>query len=70
MQTVVILIHLMIVLAMVAGALRQLALRYDGHADAPLIAGVPVSYNTSPERLAGNEFTYITPSLLLLGWRR
>jgi diacylglycerol O-acyltransferase len=52
-----------VVLAMVAGALRQLALRYDGHADAPLIAGVPVSYNTSPERLAGNEFTYITPSL-------
>jgi diacylglycerol O-acyltransferase / wax synthase len=52
-----------VVLATAAGALRQLLLRYDGHAGAPLIAGVPVSYNTSPERLDGNEFTYMTPSL-------
>ncbi len=52
-----------VVLAMVAGALRRLLLHYDGHADAPLIAGVPVSYNPSPDRLAGNEFTYMTPSL-------
>ena len=51
------------VLAMSAGALRKLLLRYDGKADAPLIAGVPVSTNPSTERLAGNEFTYITPSL-------
>jgi diacylglycerol O-acyltransferase / wax synthase len=52
-----------VVLAVASGALRQLLLRYDGHADAPLIAGVPVSYNTSPDRLDGNEFTYMTPSL-------
>lgn len=52
-----------IVLAMAAGALRQLLLRYDGKADVPLIAGVPVSFNTSPQRLTGNEFTYMTPSL-------
>jgi diacylglycerol O-acyltransferase len=52
-----------IVLATAAGALRQLLLRYDGAADSPLIAGVPVSYNPSRERLAGNEFTYMTPSL-------
>jgi diacylglycerol O-acyltransferase / wax synthase len=52
-----------IVLATAAGALRLLLLRYDGRADLPLIAGVPVSYNTSPERLVGNEFTYMTPSL-------
>jgi diacylglycerol O-acyltransferase / wax synthase len=52
-----------IVLATAAGALRRLLLRYDGHADSPLIAGVPVSYNTSPDRLDGNEFTYLTPSL-------
>ena len=52
-----------VVLATAAGALRTLLLRYDGRADAPLIAGVPVSYNTSPERLDGNEFTYLTPSL-------
>lgn len=52
-----------VVLAMVAGALRRLLLRYDGEAGEPLIAGVPVSYNTSPDRLAGNEFSYMTPSL-------
>ncbi len=52
-----------IVLAMSAGALRRLLLRYDGKADEPLIAGVPVSTNPSTERLAGNEFTYMTPSL-------
>lgn len=52
-----------IVLATAAGALRELQLRYDGAAEAPLIAGVPVSVNTSADRLAGNEFTYMTPSL-------
>ncbi len=52
-----------IVLATVAGALRRLLLRYDGRADTPLLAGVPVSTNPSRERLDGNEFTYITPSL-------
>ena len=52
-----------VVLATAAGALRRLLLRYDGHADAPLIAGVPVSYNTCQDRLVGNEFTYLTPSL-------
>ncbi len=52
-----------IVLATVAGALRSLLLRYDGKAESPLIAGVPVSTNPSRERLTGNEFTYITPSL-------
>lgn len=52
-----------IVLATAAGALRELQLRYDKKADAPLIAGVPVSFNTSPDRLMGNEFTYMTPSL-------
>jgi diacylglycerol O-acyltransferase len=52
-----------VVLATASGALRRLLLRYDGSAESPLIAGVPVSYNTSPERLVGNEFTYMTPSL-------
>jgi WS/DGAT/MGAT family acyltransferase len=52
-----------IVLATAAGALRRLLLRYDGHADSPLIAGMPVCYNTCPDRLDGNEFTYMTPSL-------
>ncbi|MBB2772534.1 UNVERIFIED_ORG: WS/DGAT/MGAT family acyltransferase [Mycolicibacterium obuense] len=52
-----------IVLATASGALRELLLRYDGHADAPLIAGVPIAFNTSPDRLSGNEFSYMTPSL-------
>lgn len=52
-----------IVLAMAAGALRQLLLRYDNSADVPLIAGVPVSINTARDRLVGNEFSYMTPSL-------
>ena len=51
-----------IVLATAAGALRELSLRYDGAADSPLIAGVPISYG-SPDRLVGNEFSYVTPSL-------
>ncbi len=36
-----------LVLATAAGALRELLLRYDGRADAPLIASVPASLNTS-----------------------
>ena len=51
------------VLAMASGALRRLLLKYDGRADSPLIAGVPASTDPSPDRLAGNEFTYMTPSL-------
>jgi diacylglycerol O-acyltransferase len=45
-----------VVLATAAGALRELLLRYDGHADAGLIASVPATLNTSPDRLTGNEF--------------
>jgi diacylglycerol O-acyltransferase len=52
-----------VVLATAAGALRELLLRYDGHADAPLIASVPASVNTSPERLTGNEFSGLNVSL-------
>lgn len=51
-----------VVLATVAGALRELLLRYDGAADKPLIAGVPVNCG-NPDRLVGNDFSYLTPSL-------
>jgi WS/DGAT/MGAT family acyltransferase len=51
------------VLAMTAGALRTLLLKYDGKADTPLIAGVPVSLDKSPERLSGNAFGYMLPPL-------
>ena len=52
-----------LVLASAAGALRELLLRYDGRADAPLIASVPASLNTSPDRLTGNEFFGLNVSL-------
>lgn len=45
------------VLAISAGALRTLLLRYDGHADHPLLASVPVSFNFDPNRISGNMFT-------------
>ncbi len=44
-----------IILAMAAGALRELLLRYDGRADRPILASVPVSTNRSPDRITGNE---------------
>lgn len=52
-----------LVLATAAGALRTLMLRYDGRADEPLIASVPASINTSPDRLTGNEFSGLNVSL-------
>lgn len=44
-----------LVLAVAAGALREMLLRYDGHADEPIIASVPSSLDLSPNRYAGNE---------------
>jgi WS/DGAT/MGAT family acyltransferase len=44
-----------VVLAVAAGALRELLLRYDGHADEPIVASVPSSLDLSPDRVAGNE---------------
>ena len=52
-----------VVLATAAGALRGLLLRYDGRADSPLIASVPVSLDTSPDRLIGNEVWGLSVSL-------
>src|ERR1700712_1482269 len=45
------------VLAISGGALRELSLKYDGHADHPLLASVPVSFDFSRERISGNYFT-------------
>jgi diacylglycerol O-acyltransferase / wax synthase len=52
-----------LILATAAGALRELLLRYDGHADEPIIASVPASLDTSPHRLTGNEFFGLNVSL-------
>jgi diacylglycerol O-acyltransferase / wax synthase len=46
-----------LVLAMSAGALRKLLLQYDGQAEHPLLASVPVSFDFTPERISGNFFT-------------
>jgi diacylglycerol O-acyltransferase len=51
------------VLATSAGALRKLLLRYDGNADHPLLASVPVSFDFSPDRISGNYFTGVLVSL-------
>lgn len=52
-----------IVLAMAAGALRELLLRYDGRADRPIIATVPVATDRTPDRVTGNEIGGLTVSL-------
>jgi diacylglycerol O-acyltransferase len=52
-----------LVLAMSAGALRELSLRYDGEADRPIVASVPVSTDRSPERITGNEIGGLAVSL-------
>ncbi|ULE31703.1 WS/DGAT/MGAT family O-acyltransferase [Mycobacterium sp. IDR2000157661] len=52
-----------IVLATATGGLRELLLRYDGRADRPLMASVPVSTNLSPDRVTGNEIGGLSVSL-------
>ncbi|RDH78559.1 wax ester/triacylglycerol synthase family O-acyltransferase [Mycolicibacterium moriokaense] len=52
-----------LVLAVAAGALRELLLEYDGSADEPIVASVPSSLDTSPDRLAGNELGGMVVSL-------
>jgi diacylglycerol O-acyltransferase len=52
-----------LVLATSAGALRDLLLRYDGSADRPIIASVPASTDTSPDRITGNALSGMLVSL-------
>jgi diacylglycerol O-acyltransferase / wax synthase len=52
-----------IVLAMAAGGLRELLLRYDGRADRPILASVPVSTDKSGDRITGNEISGLAVSL-------
>src|SRR3984885_9274224 len=51
------------VLALSAGALRKLLLRYDGNAEHPLLASVPVSFDFSKDRISGNFFTGMLTAL-------
>jgi len=52
-----------IVLSMAAGGLRELLLRYDGRADRPIIASVPVATDRSADRITGNEISGLPVSL-------
>jgi WS/DGAT/MGAT family acyltransferase len=52
-----------IILAMAAGGLRELLLRYDGRADRPILASVPISTDLSPDRVTGNEISGLAVSL-------
>ena len=52
-----------LVLAMSSGALRELLLKYDGKADHPLLASVPMSYDLSPDRISGNRFSGVLIAL-------
>lgn len=51
------------VMAMAAGALRELLLRYDGSAERPIVASVPASTDRSPQRISGNELGGMAVSL-------
>jgi diacylglycerol O-acyltransferase / wax synthase len=51
-----------LVLAMAAGGLRELLLRYDGQADRPIIASVPTATDKSG-RITGNEISGLSISL-------
>jgi diacylglycerol O-acyltransferase len=51
------------VLAIAAGALRELLLRYDGAAAEPIVASVPASTDRSPDRITGNELSGMAVSL-------
>lgn len=52
-----------LVLTISAGALRTLLLRYDGKADHPLLASVPMSFDFSTERISGNRFSGVLVAL-------
>ena len=52
-----------LVLAVSAGALRELLLRYDGRADRPLVASVPASLDPNATRVTGNEVGAMNVSL-------
>jgi diacylglycerol O-acyltransferase / wax synthase len=52
-----------VVLAVAAGALRELLLRYDGRADRPLVASILASTDKSSNRITGNELSGMAVSI-------
>ncbi|MBX7433302.1 wax ester/triacylglycerol synthase family O-acyltransferase [Mycobacterium sp. Y57] len=51
------------ILTVAAGGLRELLLRYDGRADRPILAVVPVATDKSGDRITGNEIGGMMVSL-------
>ena len=52
-----------LVLAVTAGALRNMLIAHDGRADCPLIASVPTNTDPSPDRISGNALGLMLVSL-------
>lgn len=52
-----------LIMATTSGALRELMLRYDGRAESPIIASVPISLDTMPDRISGNDLGGMMVSL-------
>jgi diacylglycerol O-acyltransferase / wax synthase len=52
-----------LILSTAAGALRELLLRYDGGAESPILGSVPVSLDTDPDRVSGNDLGGMMVSL-------
>jgi diacylglycerol O-acyltransferase / wax synthase len=52
-----------LILAISTGALRELLLRYDGRANEPIIAQVPVGLDKSPDRISGNVLAQLLVAL-------
>jgi diacylglycerol O-acyltransferase len=52
-----------LIMALTAGALRQLRMRYEGRSDDPILATVAVSTDASPDRITGNELNGLFMSL-------
>lgn len=52
-----------LILAMTAGALRELLIHYDGAANTPIIGSVPVSLDTEADRISGNDLGGMMVSL-------
>jgi diacylglycerol O-acyltransferase len=52
-----------VILGIAAGAMRQVLLQVQGHADDPLVASVPIGVDFDPERISGNGIGAMLTSL-------
>lgn len=52
-----------VILGIATGAMRQVLLKVQGHADDPLVASVPVGIDFDPDRISGNRIGAMLTSL-------